>query len=440
MFILTVEKRTMRISEIEMPDTIDGKPTRNSLGQLIHPTVEGIRNFWNWFGDSKVVDSQGRPLVVYHGTPAKSIEQFSGGETAYGIFFAPDYHTASYYANDKSPNIYSVYLKVSELADFDETDVFEKVMREAVDYTVTRSDEDSRRFAEVLYKQGYGKNAAVTEFFDSIDGISEVNEDYTIYDLLYDERIGSSEIEDLVDEIGTQKVKDRFDEYAPPYSEELDAAREAYGTQNFYMYFQDDFMRAAKGIGYDGVIFSDPSSTGESISIVVFDANQIKSATNNNGNFSRNSKNITEIDSNDYSPDSDAEDYSTDYPSITKIKQHIHKILQVSQKEYDDWNEDDIDTYAGGGICHLIADSICSVLFDLDVECSSVSSCHEQHVYVAVKCKEGLFTIDIPYWIYETGGGFNWKKIPDVKFEERDIQFYRVSSDPEEFDAYTENW
>lgn len=26
--------------------------------------------FWKWFGDSKVVDAKGRPLVVYHGTRA----------------------------------------------------------------------------------------------------------------------------------------------------------------------------------------------------------------------------------------------------------------------------------------------------------------------------------------------------------------------------------
>ena len=50
--------------------TIDGteRPTRNSKGKLIHPTEEGIRNFWKWFGDSKVVDDQGRPKVLYHGT------------------------------------------------------------------------------------------------------------------------------------------------------------------------------------------------------------------------------------------------------------------------------------------------------------------------------------------------------------------------------------
>ena len=70
----------MRINEIEIPDTIDGKPTRNSLGKLIHPTIEGIRNFWRWFGDSKVLDSQGRPLVVYHGTIA-DFEYFDNSKT-----------------------------------------------------------------------------------------------------------------------------------------------------------------------------------------------------------------------------------------------------------------------------------------------------------------------------------------------------------------------
>lgn len=51
---------------------VDGvsRPTRNSTGQPIHPTEEGVRNFWRWFGDSKVVDAEGRPLVLYHSTNA----------------------------------------------------------------------------------------------------------------------------------------------------------------------------------------------------------------------------------------------------------------------------------------------------------------------------------------------------------------------------------
>ncbi|MBQ4493899.1 MAG: hypothetical protein II972_04810, partial [Elusimicrobiaceae bacterium] len=52
---------------------VDGKKraARNSEGNLIHTNLAAIRNFYKWFGDSKVVDEQGRPLVVYHGTSGK---------------------------------------------------------------------------------------------------------------------------------------------------------------------------------------------------------------------------------------------------------------------------------------------------------------------------------------------------------------------------------
>ncbi|NLX17643.1 MAG: hypothetical protein GXY45_11860 [Ramlibacter sp.] len=54
------------LAEIEVDGVM--RATQNSAGQLIHPTQEGVRNFWRWFGDSKVVDAEGRPLVVYHAT------------------------------------------------------------------------------------------------------------------------------------------------------------------------------------------------------------------------------------------------------------------------------------------------------------------------------------------------------------------------------------
>lgn len=48
---------------------VDGvsHPALNSNGQPIHWSEEGTRNFWRWFGDSKAVDTDGRPLVLYHG-------------------------------------------------------------------------------------------------------------------------------------------------------------------------------------------------------------------------------------------------------------------------------------------------------------------------------------------------------------------------------------
>ncbi len=58
--------------------TVDGKerPTTNSNGQRIAATERGLVNFWRWFGDSKVVDDQGRPLVVYHSS-LKDMEAFN---------------------------------------------------------------------------------------------------------------------------------------------------------------------------------------------------------------------------------------------------------------------------------------------------------------------------------------------------------------------------
>ena len=90
--------------------TVDGKerPTRNSNGQPIAQTEQGLVNFWRWFGDSRVVDAEGRPLVVYHGTTA-DVEQFDlafSGSDGVGydvpaVFATTDQKLASDYALNK---------------------------------------------------------------------------------------------------------------------------------------------------------------------------------------------------------------------------------------------------------------------------------------------------------------------------------------------------
>lgn len=60
---------------------VDGveRPALNSEGRPIHWSEEGTRNFWRWFGDSKVVDAEGRPRVMYHGSDAKDFASFNKG-------------------------------------------------------------------------------------------------------------------------------------------------------------------------------------------------------------------------------------------------------------------------------------------------------------------------------------------------------------------------
>lgn len=73
--------------------------------------------FKEWFGDSKVVDDQGRPLVVYHGTD-KDISVFADPRKLGGIFFTPDREIAQKNADKAAartggnPVVYPVYLKI----------------------------------------------------------------------------------------------------------------------------------------------------------------------------------------------------------------------------------------------------------------------------------------------------------------------------------------
>lgn len=94
-------------------------PNENSLGNKIIPDndKEKIINFWNWFGDSKIVDKQGRPLVVYHGTLSR-FNSFDPSKSKNGFFFAPlnrKGFVSGYYAfggNTSNGQIMACYLKM----------------------------------------------------------------------------------------------------------------------------------------------------------------------------------------------------------------------------------------------------------------------------------------------------------------------------------------
>lgn len=94
---------------------VDGKtrPTTNSKGQRIAQTEEGLRNFWKWFGDSKVVDADGKPLVVYHGTQADFNEfaDVSGKKVRLlgnGFYFTSSEDQATSYGK----RVVAAYLKI----------------------------------------------------------------------------------------------------------------------------------------------------------------------------------------------------------------------------------------------------------------------------------------------------------------------------------------
>ena len=127
----------------------------------------------------------------------------------------------------------------------------------------------------------------------------------------------------------------------------------------------------------------------------------------------------------------------TDTDTLFSLKS---RLALSAQKVYDEWEQDEngyCDMLGEGGICQDIADAMADVLSNNGIECTTVPQVSgEQHVYVVARTEDGVYNVDIPPYLYETGGGYCWKKIPDVEFDERYLVINRLSSDPDEYYDY----
>ena len=130
--------------------------------------------------------------------------------------------------------------------------------------------------------------------------------------------------------------------------------------------------------------------------------------------------------------------------SISFVTSLVPLLIAAAQNKYDSWdqNDDGEDVeLGGGGICQDIAEAIGSVLINKGVECVTVyATMGDQHVYCVAKLKEGVYEVDISPYRYERGGGYTWKKIPNVSFSEKDLIINRLDSNPNSFNQYTDKY
>jgi len=110
------------------------------------------------------------------------------------------------------------------------------------------------------------------------------------------------------------------------------------------------------------------------------------------------------------------------------------QLAQTAQKIYDQWDADSDPDYGDaevgfGGICHLIADEMAdkvSQQTNLDAMPNSTDYCGSPHVNIIVTNHKEAYIVDIDPFRYETGGGYNWKKIKDVNFDANDVMIHQV--------------
>lgn len=130
--------------------------------------------------------------------------------------------------------------------------------------------------------------------------------------------------------------------------------------------------------------------------------------------------------------------------SIKQVDDGVKRLLAAAaQKAYDDWqqNEEGYDEeLGGGGICDVIADDMMDILYHHKINNLQLQHSDQPHAYLIGKFKEGIFTIDIPYYVYESGGGWSWKKKPNVKFDESHVEIYMLDPSYRKWKHYTSDY
>lgn len=268
------------------------------------------KSFKKWFGDwendpdhsSKMVDKEGRPLICYHGSHEKFCEfkhKYHWNDSGYfgkGFYFTfSDYGELSKEeAKFYGPIIYECYLNIRNPFDFSQFYLRdgEKGDVDLALYNLYLTFPELDPYIKIDCN---GKEIGLKE-----------------YGKLYEDIESKMYIDRLVDERYVWRLKrkdlgeDEEDYYGwTQYDTEEEAKKEKlfwiktflieydelylYKFSYYILQSSDIFSELIKRKGYDGII---QSRQGDEA--VVFYPNQIKSAINNNGNFSKESDNIYE--------------------------------------------------------------------------------------------------------------------------------------------------
>ena len=243
-------------SDNNKPLAPNGKPSNLTKSQWQEVRTPAFKK---WFGDwendpanaSKVVDENGEPLVVYHGSESEFDTFDTDGfrkTKGTGSWFTSNKDVAKTYSANKEP--YGVFLNIRNPF---EADLNNADNRE-INVSYIRDNE-----TDTVVKRNYNSDEDLNDYVEN-----ELNDpDYERYDV-FDEVYDTDE---LIREV---RKEDNYD--GAVLKNVFDAGE----------YYNDD-------LGYEHYISND---------YVAFNPNQIKSATENNGEFSTSDNNIKRSASN----------------------------------------------------------------------------------------------------------------------------------------------
>lgn len=118
-------------------------------------------------------------------------------------------------------------------------------------------------------------------------------------------------------------------------------------------------------------------------------------------------------------------------PLFQKLNELRSDLAQAAQLVIDEWsqNEEGFDEDLGnGGICDLVSQAMADVIVGSMADVEIVDGGHDgdDHAWLIVVDANEAVGVDIPPGVYETGGGYSWKKIEDVEIEPTDVVLWSI--------------
>jgi hypothetical protein len=131
--------------------------------------------------------------------------------------------------------------------------------------------------------------------------------------------------------------------------------------------------------------------------------------------------------------------------TLKSLNQLRPELAAAAQAVYDAWqqDEDGYDEELGcGGICHLIADEMLAVVAKHfpDTPMTTRSHTSEAHVDLVLATFDGVVCLDIPWSLYERGGGYTWTKLRGIQFHDRSIDIAVIDHNSRSFPEHVDEW
>lgn len=168
-------ENTININGIE-------KSVFNSNGDRIAKSKEALENFYKWFGDSKVVNEKGEPLVVYHSTNAEfdtfSKRKQKGGVFAKGFYFSKIKERTTPYGI----KTLSTYLKMKNPFIIENGDGLSSAIANQLEIT---KKEIAKKYGHDRYYENFPTDTAYRNFLQDkgYDGIvSEATQEIVVFE------------------------------------------------------------------------------------------------------------------------------------------------------------------------------------------------------------------------------------------------------------------